>query len=195
MFYSRKSLFHRKCINFDLVDHVDTLTMRFQISAQESRRKKKEYIESLEKKWVPRYFEHILLYLDFKKTFSSGYFLNTLMFCRVKNLNEDNTDLRRRLENSESTNRWVGWFCLPFRFYQSLPWFCFCRSLAEQMSKYQSLLKGKVQVAPVRRAISLQVEKVSSLPQPVVGSQIASSWTRLLSRTVINSLVCVFRVV
>ncbi|XP_055333367.1 cyclic AMP-responsive element-binding protein 3-like protein 3-A [Paramacrobiotus metropolitanus] len=80
------------------------------ISAQESRRKKKEYIESLEKK--------------------------------VKNLNEDNSELRRRLETSEATNR----------------------TLADQLCKYQALLKGKVQIpaatVSIRRAVPNQTEKV-----------------------------------
>ncbi|OWA53460.1 putative Cyclic AMP-responsive element-binding protein 3-like protein 2 [Hypsibius exemplaris] len=73
------------------------------ISAQESRRKKKEYIESLEKK--------------------------------LKILNDDNSDLRRKLDTSENTNR----------------------SLADQLCKLnQTLLKAKVQITPVRRVIATQ---------------------------------------
>lgn len=79
------------------------------ISAQESRRKKKEYIDCLEKK--------------------------------VKNLNDDNSELRRKLAASENTYR----------------------SLGEQITKYQALLKAaKVQITPIRRAVITQATEASS---------------------------------
>ncbi|GAU97417.1 hypothetical protein RvY_08719-1 [Ramazzottius varieornatus] len=75
------------------------------ISAQESRRKKKEYIDCLEKK--------------------------------VKNLNEENSELRRKLSASENTYR----------------------SLGEQITKYQALLKAaKVQITPIRRVVAVADE-------------------------------------
>ena len=99
-----------------------------QISAQESRRKKKEYMETLEKRWgidswqashvfynlctAPCSFQHVTcpLFFIYFLTWSwnklkwSQYFP---YLYRVENCATENLELRKKVDTLETTNRWV----------------------------------------------------------------------------------------